>query len=1556
MKLRFLLLILSIVCIVWCIPAAAHVVAAQQRKPAPLQDDTADTADTAGIYFVEPDMVVANAGDVPVVLYAGNVQEPITKATIGHVDLQDVTLEPMDEIPPPEPEDPNDPEDPRDEPPPDDNPPEIHTMVHAMVPVGRLREGIYDVTITGNGQTYTLPKAFKVVSEDSAQEPAPQPGTEPPGQPFVEPDFAFVNDELIPVTMHGLNLEGPVTEVTMGDVALLDVEAEPPSMLHAVVPVYVLEDDTYDVVITTEQHTIVLPMAFSIFTEKDPDEPDIYSVFPDTVVANAWEVPITLHGTNFTEPITQAFIGDVALRKLKWESSDTVHAIVPVADLDTGIYDITMTNNNQTLELEEAFMVLPERDVSEPDIYLVTPDFASTDEEQTTLFIHGVNLQGPITEATIGDIDLLDVQLESPEMLVATVPTNQLEEGIHDIVITSNGNTLLLSEAFKIFSKQDVFEPELHFVTPEEVADTESNVPITISGFNLEEPITDAKIGAIDLLDVEWKSPTTVQAVVPVEQLSSNDDDGIVWDDGWFYDITITSNGHPLTLYRAFAVVPEEMAYGEEPRDDNDTSAPGIETYTVQPDTVVANTGDVPIEISGIYLEEPVTSASIGDVALSNLEQESPTTLNAIVPVSRLTPGTYDITIVSNDTSIVLPSRFTVESDTATTTYRIMVYLACDNDLDQDCYDVFNNLELAASRTSRSNVQIVVLWDKRGQDNSAYYIVQPDSNPYVEATYTEDVHRFTIDEVNTAREHTLVKFMAWAQSRFPAQNTVLVFTGHGNAWEPEQVSDEGRGKRRHHGGIFWDENPGANAAADEIDAMPTRALGEALTWATTDSDAIDVVYFDICLGSSLETIAEVAEQTTFIVAHENITWAQSGHYANAFGSITSATTPEELAISIADEADSTWLTAGHPNQIGVIRADQVSSLLSKLDSLAQNLYAALQTERDSTEVQEAINEAIDQATRLDVNGDYALTIDDKQVDMYEWARLLRDSSNAALPETVQTTAGQLIAGIEQAVVAHHTLNGSPWPTEGAQFWSLSKLHGLSLYLPSTEAPDWKIPYYNVDNLPVLAGTTHYDEFVQKLHEHSTIPEPEPCTGECPPAPTHIALSIEPPAMAAVDSIIWVPFKMYGPTTMDGIRTVRGIVTSSNPAIVAPANDLTPRLGTLFPTDSLNDMSITESGDGWDIILTAPFVPIAPTESVSETGGLIVEIPFRAVSTGAVQLTFDRHTLVNSDAEFVNHQALDGTMQIVSQVVSGAAYLDYRAENAYDGITVEIQGASGTISTTTTNEDGSYHFPDMDDSPYTLRLTHPLFVAAKRSNVTVNPGETVPDIGLWPGDTDQDGDVDNVDWRTISSGLDLVNNPAFDIDDNGTTDERDITILAGSIGRDADYMATTNPSSDQQTGQRSMQRDIEAVVSTSSTTARASSDNLKVIEQDNGDMLIRLENGSNATYAVGIRATLDSGETVRDVALQGAFAGHIVHWLQDGTTLYITAVLTGNEPITAATDMVRISTETTATNTSATQSSESTLATLTIAGANIVSDAGPLETTSSQAIYLPMVMR
>ena len=209
-------------------------------------------------------------------------------------------------------------------------------------------------------------------------------------------------------------------------------------------------------------------------------------------------------------------------------------------------------------------------------------------------------------------------------------------------------------------------------------------------------------------------------------------------------------------------------------------------------------------------------------------------------------------------------------------TWLIMLYLAGDNNLEEELFFDLNEAELIGSS---NQVHIVAQFDRyAGEENDftgdgnwttakRFYLNQ-DSDLYrIGSTELAD-----LGEVDTAAAETLADFLSWAMTNYPADRNVLIMSDHGSGWL----------------GGWQDDESGSNMYPEDLEAGLKQGLRAA------GVGRLDMIGFDACLMSQIEIISSVAPYARYMVASEEYEhgfgWAYAAflNYLTTNPGITSA--------------------------------------------------------------------------------------------------------------------------------------------------------------------------------------------------------------------------------------------------------------------------------------------------------------------------------------------------------------------------------------------------------------------------------------------------------------------------------------------------------------------------------------------------------------------------------------------------------------------------------------------------------------------------------------------
>jgi hypothetical protein len=385
-------------------------------------------------------------------------------------------------------------------------------------------------------------------------------------------------------------------------------------------------------------------------------------------------------------------------------------------------------------------------------------------------------------------------------------------------------------------------------------------------------------------------------------------------------------------------------------------------------------------------------------------------------------------------------------------TWTFMVYSDGDNDLEESEIDSFNRMELAADN---ADVNVVVQIDRTpGYDTSngnwtttRRYKVKHDTDMVNFASYTVDVDYWDLGELNMADPNTLIDFVQWAKSNYPADHYCLTLSNHGGGWKPRG------GGQPVPKGILWDDTNG--------DYMSTAELGDALNSATSGgTEKLDVLFLDACLMQMIEVEYEVKGYSQYLVTTEYYGWGP-GPYHDYISSITSTTTASQLATSIVNEYHSWWTDLECAHTMSAVDLDPFG-LASVVGDFAQELTTGLSTYH--TEIESSRTDC----QKFDI---------DSYIDLYHFAYLIDQNIADA---TIQSAAQAVMTAVDDAVIAEAHDNGG-----AGDYYPLDNAHGISIYFPASEDASY-YSNYNSGNL-VFVADEGWDEFLAAFFTGANTP-------------------------------------------------------------------------------------------------------------------------------------------------------------------------------------------------------------------------------------------------------------------------------------------------------------------------------------------------------------------------------------------------------------------------------------------------------------------------------------
>ena len=446
-----------------------------------------------------------------------------------------------------------------------------------------------------------------------------------------------------------------------------------------------------------------------------------------------------------------------------------------------------------------------------------------------------------------------------------------------------------------------------------------------------------------------------------------------------------------------------------------------------------------------------------GSSLLPQLVQEQPS-------VSQPTQDTGFVQPVS-PTATRWPTA--LPSNNSGKTWLVMLYQdADDTALERDILIDFNEAEMIGST---DQVIIVSQLDRfRGGysgdgdwSSTRRYLV----------TYDNDLNKISSDliadigEVNMGEASTLVDFVSWAASTYPADNHVLIMSDHGMGW-PGGWSDPAPAQRDNSSNA-----PLTGALKDDI--LYLNELEDALSQiqSSTNIDKFELIGLDACLMSQMEVYSALAPYARYAVASEEtepgLGWAYSAFLSLMVYNPDLPT--EELAANIVDsyisqdqrvvddQARADFLaqnSSGGGWYVNRMSADQLAQ------QLGQNITLTAVNLEKLPGLIESLNQFAYQLQRLDqrtvaqargyaqsYTSIFGSNVPPSFIDLGHFVQLIYKNTKDA---NVRTAAESVVAGLNDVIVAEKHGPSKPGSTGIAIYYPNSQLYstattGMSSY-------------------------------------------------------------------------------------------------------------------------------------------------------------------------------------------------------------------------------------------------------------------------------------------------------------------------------------------------------------------------------------------------------------------------------------------------------------------------------------------------------------------------------
>jgi len=360
--------------------------------------------------------------------------------------------------------------------------------------------------------------------------------------------------------------------------------------------------------------------------------------------------------------------------------------------------------------------------------------------------------------------------------------------------------------------------------------------------------------------------------------------------------------------------------------------------------------------------------------------------------VQGMSAGSGTVVATHGPTSLQGGATLTVQAINVTNSkWTVMVFLNAANDLYKFSDLNVNQMEKVAGNP---DVRFVVQWKQSNgfwvdpNDLPSFigtrrYLVRPDTSNAIASELVQNMGT-TID---MGDKQTLLEFVNWTKTFYPAERYCLVVWNHGNGWR--RGPEDNRPTRA----VSYDDEFGTSIQTWEL----AQALG---------SNKFDILAWDASLMQMMEVAYEIQDQAEFIVGSEESPPGAGYPYDLVFGPFRD--NPDETTLNLTKNFVDGMIAAYPGDYItqSVVDASQLPNLATKVSALAQVLIANVADPATITLVQNVRNAAA-RYPRKPASSDFR-----KYRDLWDVADRL--ASGTAIP-AIATASADVKAAIEAAV-------------------------------------------------------------------------------------------------------------------------------------------------------------------------------------------------------------------------------------------------------------------------------------------------------------------------------------------------------------------------------------------------------------------------------------------------------------------------------------------------------------------------------------------------------------
>jgi len=371
-------------------------------------------------------------------------------------------------------------------------------------------------------------------------------------------------------------------------------------------------------------------------------------------------------------------------------------------------------------------------------------------------------------------------------------------------------------------------------------------------------------------------------------------------------------------------------------------------------------------------------------------------------------------------------------------TWTFMIYIAADNNLDgYDDLDI-DEIRNGINSSYNSHVNIIVLQDKSGSNDSAMYRIAPDTYERLDDGDSGTGHTSSLGEVNTGDPAVLSDFISHCKTNFPADRYMLIIWNHGDGTRKKSSSYSDSSYTEVTKAIAEDDTSSDILYIDEVQQAVSANFGGA-------RPKIDAIGFDACLMGTIEVACELKDLASYMCASMASEWGYGWDYNRIFSAMTidssGISTPETLAkLAVSSYRNSTYSVSNQTMSAVDL------SLLDQLKTAVDAFAAGLKNENSQSTIE---------STRDQSHCFYTTAAEARSypyIDLGDFA--CRVYSNAVYSSTLRTLADDVLSSLADTVILAYA--GSSY---GGYYGSGSTVKkGLSIFF-TEDSDDYEYQWW-----------------------------------------------------------------------------------------------------------------------------------------------------------------------------------------------------------------------------------------------------------------------------------------------------------------------------------------------------------------------------------------------------------------------------------------------------------------------------------------------------------------